>query len=124
MSTSGRPPDSAIDPPAVKAFPSIAGYRPLSAKTGAWPQDSEVTVRVPADRTIGTDALCAGALASRLSYTVLIHGRDAGIRSSCAVWNKGSFPMAIRLHKIPAGKNARITIRWSISGPTGNRPVR
>ncbi|MEU6998781.1 hypothetical protein [Nonomuraea sp. NPDC046570] len=118
------PPDSPIEPPAVKAFPPVKGYRALEVKTGVWPDDSVATVRVRGGQVIGTDQLCTGSLARRLKVTVLLNGRATGVGGDCGVWEKGSYPMAMAGTKIPPGKDAELTIRFSMAGPVGNRPVR
>ncbi|GAA3844604.1 hypothetical protein GCM10022226_79710 [Sphaerisporangium flaviroseum] len=118
------PPGTAVEPGPVKAFPHVKGYRALRTTTGLWPRDPSTTLHVRGGQTVGADQLCSGALAARLSYTLLLNGKPTGVGGQCGVWEKGSYPMAMSLTEIPPGKDAELTIRWSMRGPDGNRPVR
>ncbi|NUW34241.1 hypothetical protein HTZ77_22790 [Nonomuraea sp. SMC257] len=116
------PPTPPVVPAAPRAFPREAGgWKLAETRTGTWPGETSVTFRVRGDgRPIGLDQICTGDLARRLWFT----DADTGGGSTCGVWDKGPYPMAMSVFKTTKGRTTTITLKLSMQSPAEGRPVR
>ncbi|MEU0571333.1 hypothetical protein ABZ297_38880, partial [Nonomuraea sp. NPDC005983] len=117
------PPAKPVDPGEPKPFPAkVSGWKLAETKTGTFPQDATATFHLEGGHSYGLDQLCTGDLASSLRFSYL--GAITGVVGSCGVWESGPWPYAMNEVRVPKGQRLRVSIRLSMPGEVGNRPVR
>ncbi|MFF5244175.1 hypothetical protein ACFY3V_07835 [Streptosporangium sp. NPDC000095] len=119
------PPERPIEPQAPQALPErLRGYRLADSRTGTWPRDRSLTFDVLGDgKPLGIGEICTGDVASRLLFEVEVNGR-LGTRGGCGVGTSEPFLMTLAELKVPKGKKATITVKFSMRPEAPNRPVR
>ncbi|MFI6791717.1 hypothetical protein ACIBG4_30755 [Nonomuraea sp. NPDC050383] len=120
------PPQTPAEPRPPRAFPrEMQGWTLMDTRSGRWPGAGTATFRIRGDgHTYGIDQACTGDLAPRLWFGHAVDGRDSGSSSPCPLWEKGPFPMAMKMLNVPKGRTVTVTVKLTMRSPAAGRPVR